>query len=354
MSRVARRKSRDAGRKTRRPVWVDLTDEELLQWRLCDLGLRIRGTPLERRIDRLYRELERGGIRFRPHVWLASEWFSPDGGPGIAVPFYLAHPRLARLEGRQMLEVEGGNARSSMRILRHEAGHALDSAYRLHFKRGWRERFGPFSRAYPKYYRPRPASRNFVLHLNGWYAQAHPAEDFAETFAVWLTAGSNWAEEYRDWPVALRKLQYVNDLMRHVQGAAPVVRTRKQVEPLRELRETLGEHYRRKRMHYGAAWPGVYDRDLHRTFSDDPHHASRTAAAAFLRDVRIELRGQVARGTGAHPYTIEQVVQRMIERCRELKLTVAIPRHKAKLQALVMLTVHTMNCVQGRRHEIPL
>ena len=25
------------------------------------------------------------------------------------------------------------------------------------------------------------------MHLDPWYAQSHPDEDFAETFAVWLT-----------------------------------------------------------------------------------------------------------------------------------------------------------------------
>ena len=66
-----------------------------------------------------------------PHAWLSDEWFSPDNTPGIAIPFYLAHPRLMRLERRQILEVEGGTASECLRILRHETGHVVQHAYRL-------------------------------------------------------------------------------------------------------------------------------------------------------------------------------------------------------------------------------
>src|SRR6266446_1067452 len=152
-----------AGRSRRRPprrfAWETLTDDQLLSLRFCDLKLTIEGTDLEVAIERLYRELATRGIRFRPHCWLAEEWFSPDGVPGIAIPFYLAHPRLRRLERRVIHEAEGGNANWLMRILRHEAGHAVDSAFRLRRRRRWREVFGPASRPYPQHYRPRPGSR---------------------------------------------------------------------------------------------------------------------------------------------------------------------------------------------------
>ncbi len=168
--------------------------------RFCDLKLTIEGTDLDGAIQRLYGELDTRGIRFRPHCWLSQEWFSPDGIPGIAIPFYLAHPRLIGIERRYMREVEGGNRNWLMRILRHEAGHAIDSAYRLRRRRHWREVFGPASLPYPDTYRPRPGSRRFVQHLGAWYAQAHPTEDFAETFAVWLKPNSAWRREYMGWP----------------------------------------------------------------------------------------------------------------------------------------------------------
>ena len=135
--------------------WYRLSDEHLLDMRICDLNLTIKGSFLEPHIRRLYSELNERSIRFKPHVWLSEEWFSPDGVPGIAIPFYLAHPRLMKLERKQMLEVEGGTDTECMRILRHEAGHALDTAYRLHFRARWRTLFGSFAQPYPDFYKPK-------------------------------------------------------------------------------------------------------------------------------------------------------------------------------------------------------
>ncbi len=328
-----------------------MEDSELLDLRLCDLDLRIQGTPLEHRVNRLYHELDERGIRFKPHVWLSEEWFSPDGVPGIAIPFYLAHPRLIKLEHKQMLEVEGGTTLECMRILRHEAGHALDTAYRLHFRRRWRELFGSFALPYPDSYQPKPNSRKFVLHLDAWYAQAHPAEDFAETFAVWLTPRSRWRSRYRGWP-ALHKLEYIDELMTEASGMPPKNKLRRKVEPLAEVKVTLREHYRSKRQQYAFEWPAFYDRDLRRIFSQDARHLARPTASSFLRRIRRELCHRVAQGTGVHQYTINHVLQHMIERSRELKLRVGVAESHAKGQLLIMLTVQTMNVVHSGYYRI--
>ena len=185
-----------------------MTDRQLLDVRLCDLPLRIRGTQLEQRIEKLYRELEARSLALRPHIWLSEEWFTPDGVAGFAIPFYLAHPRLIKLERAQMLEVEGSSEAECMRILRHEAGHAIDNAFRLHAKQTWTDTFGSYRVPYPEWYQPQPGSRDYVLNLDAWYAQAHPAEDFAETFAVWLKTGSRWRRQYQGWG-AQRKLEFV-------------------------------------------------------------------------------------------------------------------------------------------------
>jgi hypothetical protein len=226
------------------PAWVAWSNEQLLDLPMNQLGVTLGGPFLSAQIAQLYAELEARQLRFRPHVWVSTEWFTPDGVPGIAVPFYLAHPRLAKLELDQMLEVEGGTPEWCMRILRHEAGHAVENAYRLRRLRRRQQIFGRSSEPYPKYYRPRPYSRSFVRHLDVWYAQSHPDEDFAETFAVWLTPEATWAERYKGWPV-LKKLQYVAGLMHELAGVPPPVVTQEEIEPLATLTKTLGEHYAR-------------------------------------------------------------------------------------------------------------
>lgn len=330
-----------------------LSDDQLLDTRICDLGLRIEDTPLEDRIARLEEELEMRGIRFRPHFWLSDEWFTPDGVPGVAIPFYLAHPRLLELEAAQMLEVEGGTEQWCLRILRHETGHAIDNAYRIHFRREWRRVFGKASAKYPEYYQPKPYSRSFVLHLDAWYAQSHPVEDFAETFAVWLKPWSRWRAQYRDWP-ALKKLEFVDQLMREIRDERPKVTSRERVEPVRKLRKTLREHYEKKRAHYGLEFPDFYDRDLQRLFSDAPEHANGPSAAAFLRRIRPKLRKGVSRWTGEYQYTIDQLLSEMISRCRVLKLHLDRPESEVEHDALIMLTVQTMNYLHDGHHRVAL
>lgn len=336
-------------------TWANKSDAQLLDLRLCELGLVLDGCDeLSRDIARLYQELVRRGItRFRPHCWLSSEWFSPDGVPGIAIPFYLAHPRLMKLEKSQMLAVEGGPQRQRMRILRHETGHAICSAYRLHRRKRFRELFGSVTDPYPETYKPQPASRDYVTHLDAWYAQAHPAEDFAETFAIWLMPGNKWRRTYAGWP-ALRKLEYIHELMAEVADVPPPIRSRRKIEPLSSIKTTLRKHYHRKRWFYADNFPDFYDRDLRRIFSDDPTYRLRPTAASFLRKVRPELRNAVAKWTDTHAYTIDQVLRDMIDRCKELGLRLAVPEAQARREAMLMVTVQTMNFIHAGHHPMAL
>ena len=336
-----------------RAPWTQLPDDRLLDQRFCDLKLKIQGTFIEQCLERLYGELEARCIVFRPHVWLSSEWFSPDGVPGFAVPFYLAHRRLMQLEKDQMLEVEGGTESACMKILRHETGHAIDSAYRMHWKKRWRDLFGSFGQRYPQTYKPQPQSRDHVLHLDAWYAQAHPAEDFAETFAVWMAPGARWRQRYKGWP-ALRKLEYVDELMGLISGRTPMVNSRRKVEPISQIRRTLRKHYRQKRLYYADEFPDFYDSDLRRLFSDDLRFSSQPTAASFLRRIRPELRKVVADWTGTYQYTIDQVLADMIDRCTELKLRLAMSPREAKQEAMIMLTVQTMNYIHAGHHRLPI
>jgi hypothetical protein len=335
------------------PAWSDWTDEQLLDLRFCDLKVAIEGSWLEERIAQLHAELDARGINFRPHFWLSDEWFTPDGMTGVAIPFYLAHPRLAKLEESQMLEVEGGTQAWCMKILRHEAGHAIDNAYRLQRRRKRQRIFGHNSVPYPEYYTPKPYSKSYVLHLDMWYAQSHPAEDFAETFAVWLTPDSEWRARYGDWP-ALKKLEYVDELMREISGNPPVVSSRQMFEPLSHLRRRLRQHYRRKRSHYGIERPNFYDRDLRRLFSAGPEAAGNPTAAQFLSRIRRDVRRRVAGWTGIYQYTIDQVLEDIIGRSRQLKLRLRQSEDQTRLDFTVLLTVQTMNYLHSGRHRVAL
>ena len=333
--------------------WTTLSDEKLLEVRMSDLALTIEGTDLEPRIAEINAELDARGLSFRPFYYLSDEWFTPDGVPGIAIPFYLAHPRLAKLELKEMLEVEGGDPESCLKILRHEVGHAIDNAYALRRRPTRRRLFGNPAIEYPEYYTPKPYSKSFVQHLDHWYAQSHPDEDFAETFAVWLDPSSMWGTRYAGWP-ALRKLEYMDQLMRDVARQRPRIASKRRLDPLPRLKKTLGEHYRNKREHYGLDHPDFYESDLRNLFSDAPQYAKRPSAARFVRRIRKEVRSTVASFTDSYQYTIDQLLETIIERCRRLNLRLTDSEESTKIDFMVFLTVQTMNYLHSGRHRVAL
>jgi hypothetical protein len=339
----------------RKFAWEKLSDEDLLKLRLSSLRVKVEGTWLEDCLNALHGELEERDIRLRPYAWISSEWFCPENTPGIAIPFYLAHPRLMKLEKKMMLEVEGGTWSECMAILRHEAGHTVQHAYQLHRRRRWQQLFGPSSKRYPRYYRPNPASRRYVQHLRRWYAQSHPDEDFAETFAVWLRPRSNWRTRYAGWP-ALKKLEYVDELMQEIAGKRPVITSRERVDPLSALSETLASHYQKKRAFYAIEPPKTYDRDLYRLFSADPRHRRAPPASTFLRRHRAKVRTLVARWTGENQLTLDAVLDDMITRCRVHNLRAVGSERKLLADFTVLLTAKTMHALFGpsRRKWIAL
>ena len=314
--------------------WVRLTDEELLQRRVRDLQLSIEGSVLEKRTKQLYHELERKGLVFRPPFYLADEWLCPDREPIIGIPFCLAHSRLRQLEKKMMLEVEGGTDTSFMKLLRHECGHAINFAYRFFKKTRWRELFGAVSMRYSDSYSYQPYSRRYVIHLGDHYAQCHPDEDFAETFAVWLTPNSQWREKYKDWPV-IKKLHYVDHLMQTAGQTEPPVRAGgKPPWSAARMTSTLAGYYERKRKGLGTEFQGYYDSSLRGLFLSFSGEDSLLEAGQLLRMHRKRIMEEVSRWTGHRKYDIYQLISRLIRRCDALDLY-AEPDHLVGITALV-------------------
>jgi hypothetical protein len=229
----------------------------------------------------------------------------------------------------------------------------LDNAYRLRRRRHRQQIFGKSSEPYPEYYSPKPYSRSYVVHLDSWYAQSHPDEDFAETFAVWLAPNSQWKTKYAFWP-ARRKIEYMDELMKEIAGKKPLVTSRRSIAPLFRMRETLREHYQAKRELHQVDFPKTYDRDLQQLFSNRPEYAKNPSAAAFLIRIRKQVRRTVAKRTGVYQYTIDQVLDDMIERCRELDLRLSALPEETKLEFAILLTAHTMDYLHAGRYRFAL
>jgi len=303
--------------------WEQLPDEEILRFRIKDFKLQIAGSVLESFVERLYEELANKGMRFRPPCYLADEWLCPDRVPIIGIPFWLAHPRLKAIEQKMMFEVEGGTEDSCMKLLRHECGHAVNYAYELYRRTRWRELFGPFTSNYSNSYYYQPYSKRYVIHLEDGYAQAHPDEDFAETFAVWLAPDSRWEDKYGDWPV-IRKLRYVDRLIKKIAEKPPVhsVRQRPPWAASRMV-STLAAYYERRRKVLGSSFLGYYDESLKTVFSSARTAPASARASSLLRRNRRRIVDNVARWTGHRKYDVYQLVNKLIARCDALKLYAA-------------------------------
>ncbi len=323
---------------------------ELLDKRISQLGLRLEGSPVEHFVRRLHRELERKGLRhFRPACYLTDEWGCPDLQPVIGIPFYLADPALARLE-REMNDLE--DEREIMMYLRHEAGHAFNYAYRLYATPDWRRLFGPFNRRYREDYRPVPFSRKFVRHIAGWYGQKHPDEDFAETFAVWLTPRSQWRVRYKSWP-AIRKLRYVDTVVRRVRDQEPPVSTGDLDVPVEDMKLTVGQFYRRALRQNGAAVKVALEADLGDLFIPPGRRRKGVRPASEMVDQhRKALTDKITYWTGVRRPVVRALVEGIVRTTREMGLSVDTGR---EAESLVELTAYgttlAMNYLTRRRFE---
>ena len=325
---------------------------ELLPKRIKELGLRVEGSMLEKYVQQLYAELAQKGLqKFRPGVYLSDEWACPDREPVIGVPFYLADPKLQALE-RAINDIE--DELEILMYLRHESGHAFNYAYLLYETREWRQLFGDFDKPYDDRYTPVPFSRRYVRHIAGWYAQKHPDEDFAETFAVWLTPGSDWRRKYKGWP-ALKKLEYVDRIGRELADAPP----RKALEvavrelPVEEIATTIEQFYKEHQQDEEAALNDlVPDAELEDIFP--PRKGGETRAAAlFLQDYRKSIIDKVTYWTGVRRPVIKKLLEVIVRRAKELELCVDTRREPHYLiETVAFATTLAMNYLtRGRFAE---
>ncbi len=323
---------------------------DLLPVRIKELGLKLEGSPVERYVQQLFKELEAKGLQhFRPAFYLTSEWGCPSEEPVIGVPFYLADPRVAALESA-VNDLE--NEREIMMYMRHEAGHAFNYAYELYKTDEWRELFGPFRRPYRDHYSFVPFSRNYVRHLEGWYAQKHPDEDFAETFAVWLTPRSKWREKYKSWP-ALRKLQYM-DRIAHEWGDKPPLRPLGETDfTVEDMEETIEEFYRDRARDFSRVIDGLaLDADLDDIFPARPEVGGTEAkpASESVDAHRKEIIDKVSYWTGVRRPLVKSLVETIARKLDELNLVIDPRREREQIVELtVYITTLAMTFFTARR-----
>jgi len=323
--------------------WADLSDEELLEKRISRLGLKVEGSVVQPLVQQLYDELSQKGLAFHPPCHVGDEWFVPVGIPAIFIPFFLVHDRLRKFERKIILEVEGDTPEWFMRLMRHEAAHAYAYAFQLYRKKKWQRIFGLTSaEETPQFYRPRPYSRSYVVHLDDWYAQSHPDEDFAETFAVWLTPGLDWRERYKDWK-ALQKLEYVDELMRSLAAKPAVHQPEYRVTDFDCLNVKLKTYYARKRKLYEDSYPDFYDNDLRQLFAAAADVPGHVKASAYLRQHRRQLMESICQWTNEKKYRVNKLLARLLDRCDQLALHVKPDDPKLILQVSAYITTLVMN-----------
>jgi len=316
-----------------------------------ELGLRLEESPVAEYVHRLYEELEAAGLHdFRPRCYLSDEWGCPSGEPVIGIPFYLGDPRVRHIEDA-VNDIEG--EREIMMYLRHEAGHAFNYAYELYRTDEWHTLFGSFRRAYRDDYPFVPFSRDFVRHIPGWYAQKHPDEDFAETFAVWLDPDSRWRSRYASWG-AMRKLLYVDRIARELGDVTPAHPAGETDVTVDEMEQTVEQFYRdvhadESRMIAGLA----LDTDLADIFVDPARRREEPEygpASVLLAEHRRDIIDKVNEWTGVRRTLVRALVSAAEDRVRELGLLSRRDRSRSEMIELtVYITALSMTFLTGQR-----
>ena len=343
-----------------RPAWLLLNSlamvsfehappeaRQLLPVRIRDLGMSLDQSPVAELVRHLYAELDAKGLpHFRPHCYLSDEWGSPSGEPVIGIPFYLGDPRVATLEDA-LHDVEG--EREIMMYLRHEAGHAFNHAYELARTSEWREIFGSVRRPYRDDYPFIPFSRDYVRYIPGWYAQKHPDEDFAETFAVWLDPKSKWRKRYAEWG-AMRKLEYIDRIARELRDQPPPRRDGRTDVTTDEMEQTVEEMLREYHVDETPMVENLaLDADLIDIF-ESPGDEDAGLATDLLRRHKRTVVDKVTYWTGVRRSLARALVDAVEQRLGDLQLCSSRDRSRQQMIELtVYITALAMTFLTGKR-----
>ena len=321
-----------------------------------DLGLTIDGTPLEPVLVEFRAELERVGVCLKPRFYLSTEWGVVTDTISIAIPFYLAHPELTDLHALQVGHLEGVGRQELLRYLRHEMGHVVNYAWRLYEREDWVKHFGSITQPYLEEYRPSPFSRRYVRHLPGWYAQKHPDEDWAETFAVWMTPGFDWSKEYAEQPMALAKLRYCDEVMAEVCRLEPVVTASPAELDVGEIPYSVDEFYGTMAKSAGE-FPRGLAGSLRSIFEDmgvpeNGSEAERKPASALIKRLERQLMADIYRWTGHFPERTRALLRHLAGLADQLGQVYPADREReAVLGFTTMVTALAMNHVHQGTYQ---
>lgn len=289
-----------------------------------DYRLRWQNVPkINSSVLQVKHEVRKKGLKyFWPAIFVGSEWYSPEDLNSVAIPFYLLDPQLLELEKKVMGEAEGENINSFLKLLRHEVGHAFEHAYGLSKLPQWQMIFGdPNTKYNPHSYTYQAYSRKFARNLSGCYGQVHPSEDFAESFAVWLTPRSNWRKKYCASPVILSKLKYIDSLVASLKNRRPLKVAKDPYLQDELLSSSLENLYRSRIRELGSDSQFYFDRALKKIFVD----RSKSTKQALPADIWLKQNSQVltekTKSTIQIPkYAIAAQVKRFYQRLKILKL----------------------------------
>lgn len=327
-----------------------ISERQILNMRVKDLPLDEASLPFSDLLGKLKRELRRRGIMWEPRTWASEEWFSPDGVDGFAFPFTLLDPKLVELEKKYVGFCEGSGPKEFLKLARHECAHALDNAFHLRKIKRRQKVFGKSSLPYPDHYIPKPYSKSFVRHLPDNYAQAHPEEDWAETFAVWLGPKRQWRRKYAGWN-ALEKLLTVDRIMRELKGAPPKARSRSCPLHFKDDERTLKEYFSWKKASLGLSGRNFYTSKAGAVFARQSRKKARSEAAAFLQANEKEIALNVSQKANVRRYVARKMLKELSRECqRKNYLTTSSKTVQRAVEDL--LSERSQEFLRQKRHRI--